>query len=449
MRLPFSSEHFVRADHARIWALAGPMILASLSTPLLGIVDTAILGHLPDPRYLGAVAVGSTLIHFLFWVFGFLRMGTTGFAAHACGADDGDELRLILARALLLAATLGATLLLAQWPLRTLGFWLIEPGAGVMADAVIYFDIRIWAAPATLANYVFIGWFLGLQRARYALWLTLCINLLNILFNLLFVLGLGMKADGVALGSLLAECGGLLLALLLARSMLRRQRGRLQWQRLLNAAQLKRFLLVKQHLFLRTAGLLFAFAFFTAQGARAGELVLAANAVLLNFLSFMAFGLDGFAHAAEALVGKSLGGGRLAALRRDVLLTGFWSLVTALLFVALYAVSGPAIVHLLTDLPEVRAAALAYLPWLVAAPLLGVWAYWLDGIFIGASRARELSIAMLACVLLIYLPAWYLLQDFGNHGLWAAMLLFLAARGVSLGWIYVNSDGAVGMLRRQ
>ena len=423
-------------SHRAVWALALPMILSGISQPLLGLVDTAVVGHLPDARYLGGVAVGAMLVQFVFWLFGFLRMATTGFAAQALGREDNDELRAVLGRALLVGLGLAGLVLLLQAPLVRLALGLVGAGAAVTPEAQTYVDIRIWAAPAALANYAFIGWFIGLHRTRSVLALVLVMNLTNILLDLVFVIGLGYRTGGVALASLIAEYLGLLVAIGLAWRILRARPGR--WRRaiVLERTALLAMFRVNRDIFLRTLGLLFAFAFFTAQGARLGELTVAANAVLMNFQSFMAYALDGFAHAAEALVGRAVGQRDRQAFRRAVRLAGTWSLVAAGLFALVYLAAGPAIIRALTDLPDVRAAAMAYLPWLVLTPLVSVWAFLLDGVFIGATRAREMRNAMLASVFLIYLPSWYLLRPFDNHGLWLALLLFLAARGLTLYWIY-------------
>ncbi len=436
-------------DHRRVWALAGPMILSGVSTPLLGMVDTAVMGHLPDARFLGAVAVGAMVIHFLFWAFGFLRMGTTGLTAQAHGRNDGDELRAVLGRALVLASGFGGLLVLFQWPLSELAFALVQPSAQVEAEARVYYSIRVWAAPAALANYALWGWFLGAQNARAPLLIMLSINGVNIALDLLLVVGLGMQTEGVAWGSLLAEYTGLVLGLFLVRRELSAYAGRWVLRRVLARASLVHMLRLNYDIFLRTLGLMFAFAFFTTQGARLGDATLAANAVLMNFQTFMAYGLDGFAHAAEALVGRSIGARDPRGLRRGILATGLWSLVTALGFTGVYVVAGQSVIALLTDLESVRATAATYLPWLMLTPLVSVWAYWLDGIAIGATRAAAMRNAMLIAVFLIYLPSWYLLRPLGNHGLWLALMLFMAARGATLGWWLWRVGGSRGLVRSE
>ncbi len=416
--------------HRRLWALAGPMILSNISVPLLGLVDTAVVGHLDSPRYLAAVALGAMIFSFLFWGFGFLRMGTTGLVAQAHGAHDHEALRLWLGRGLLLAGLIGSALLLLQGPIGRVAISL-SGAEGVLAPLTgDYFGVRIWSAPAVLGHYVLLGTFIGMQNSRAPLLLLLAVNGLNIALDLLFVLGLGWGVSGVALASTLAEWFGLLLGLWLMRGCLG---GAWPWGDLLRGRELLRMLRLNLDIFIRTLCLIFAFAFFTRQGAAQGELVLAANAMLMNFQALTAYALDGFAHAAEALVGRALGRKSKRLLRAALRSSLQWSLLFAAAFSLAYLMAGEGIIALLTDIPELREHAALYLPWLVASPLISVWSYWLDGVFIGATRSREMRNAMLAALLLLFLPAWYLLQPLGNHGLWLALMLFMAARGLGLG----------------
>ncbi len=425
-------HRFSSLRHAELWRLAGPMILSNLTIPLLGLVDTAVVGHLDSPHYLGAVAVGGVIFSFLYWGFGFLRMGTTGLTAQALGREEGDELRAVLARALLLALALAAALLLLQSVVARLAFSLVEASAEVEAGAALYFEVRIWSAPATLAIYALVGWFLGMQNSRAPLYLLLFTNSLNIVLDLWLVVGLEMGVAGVALASVVAEYCGAALGLALVPALLRRHPGRLRRRQMADWDALRRMATVNHHIFVRTLCLIFSFAFFTAQGAKLGDAVLAANAVLMNFQTLMAYALDGFAHAAEALVGRAVGRGDGRGLRRAIATAAFWSLLVAVLFTLLYAVAGRWVVDLLTAIETVRQAAYLYLPWLVAAPLISVWSYLFDGIFIGATHTRAMRDTMLLSTFGVYLPAWYLLQGWGNHGLWAALMLFMAARGVTM-----------------
>jgi MATE family multidrug resistance protein len=415
-----------------VWRIAAPMILSNVTVPLLGMVDTGVVGHLENATYLGAVAVGSTIFSFLYTGMNFLRMGTTGIAAQRFGADDNEGLRASLGQALVVALLIAVALIALQAPVGHLAVRLIGGNEAVQAFAYEYFAIRVWSAPGTLANYVLIGWFLGLQNARVPLLIFLTINVTNIVLDLVFVIGLGMKVDGVALASVIAEYTALLVALAFAARELRRHEGQWPWPRLLNVRAYGAYFSVNANLFIRTMALVFTFAFVTAQGARLGGLVLAANAVLMNLQNLTSFGLDGFAHAAEALVGKATGARQRAALERSVRLCLKWSLILAVLFVVAYAAGGPWFIRRLTDLPDVRSTALEYLPWLVISPLVSVWSFLYDGVYVGATRARSMRNIMLVSTGLVFLPAWFLLQGFGNHGLWLAFTLFMASRGIGM-----------------
>lgn len=407
------------------------MILANISTPLLGMVDTAVVGHLPAAHYLGAVAIGSMIFTFVFWGFGFLRMATTGLNAQAYGREDPIAMQAVLFQAIWLAVLIAIGLLAIQIPIRDMALWLVSSSDNVEHYAATYFGIRIWSAPATLINYAILGWLIGREASKAALLMVLVINVANIVLDLLLVNGFGMNVDGVALASVIAEYLGLVVGIiLLSRYGVNLQAWQLarRWQ---NFRAGFKGLEVHGNFMIRTFVLILCFAFFTTQGARQGDTVLAANSVLLNFITFMAFVLDGFANATEVLTGKALGRKSPAQLKRALLLTGFWSLMMALLFMVIYASFGQLIIRLLTSIDEVVLLADQYLWWVVIAPIIGVWSYLFDGLFVGATRSREMRNTMLLSALGVYLPAWYVLQGFGNHGLWAAILLFLLARGLT------------------
>lgn len=412
------------------------MILSNVSVPMLGMVDTGVTGHLDDAAYLGAVAVGATIFGFLYTGVNFLRMGTTGIAAQRHGAGDDAGVRTSLGQALVTALAIALVLILAQRPLGAFALGLLGAERDVTAYAAQYFHVRIWSAPATLVNYALIGWFIGLQNARVPLAIVLLVNLTNIVLDFVLVLGFGMKVAGVAAASVVAECAGAALGLALAARELARRGGRWDVSALTAPTAYRGFFSINANLFVRTLSLMFTFAFVTAQGARQGGLILAANAILMNFQNLLSFALDGFAHAAEALVGRAVGTGSRPALSASVRLALRWSLYVAVAFSVLFYLAGPLLVRTLTDLLDVREATLRYLPWIVASPLVSVWSFLYDGVFVGATRAREMRDIMLVSTFAVFLPAWYLLQPLGNDGLWLAFLLFMASRGIGMHYYY-------------
>ncbi len=418
-------------SHQQIWAIAGPMILANLSTPILGLVDTAVMGHLNSPIYLGAVALGSMVFTFLFWGFGFLRMVTTGLTSQVNGHGSQQETESVLIQSALLASGIALLLLLLQWPIAKIAFSLIDGSAEVLLQAQQYFFVRIWSAPATLLNYAIMGWLIGISASRSALAMAVVINITNIVLDLLFVNVLEMKADGVALASVIAELSGLIFALFLLT-----RRG-FQWQSIDIRQAIKRFIKERHQLalhgnfMLRTLCLIFSFAFFTNQGAQHGDVVLAANMVLLNFITFMAYVLDGFANATEVMTGKAVGRKDKDMLKASLLMNGQWALAVAALFSLVYGLFHQQIVSMLTDIPAVATLAEQYSTWVIIAPLLAVWSYLFDGLFVGATLGKEMRNAMLFSVFVCFLPSWYFFQDYGNHGLWAALMVLFIARAVS------------------
>ncbi len=433
-----------RASHLRVWRVAGPIMASNVSVPLLGAVDTFVMGHLPDPAFLGAVAVGAMIFTFLYWGFGFLRMGTGGLTAQAYGARDGDEVRACLARAALVALPVSLVLIAVQGPVSFVALELVDASARVEELAADYFRVRIWGAPATLANFALLGWFIGCRRARTALWHQLWLNGVNILLDLVFVLGFGWGVAGVAAATVVAEFAAAAFGLRLARPVLRGLGGAFVRGRILDGARMRRTVALSADIFVRTVCLVFAFAYFTARGAAFGDVVLAANAILLNFQTFMAHALDGFAHAAEALGGNAVGARDRRRFRDAVHASTLWAVIVAAGFSAVYVAAGAHVIDLLTGIPEVRAAARDFLAWSQVLPLLSVLPFVLDGIFLGATRGRAMRNAM-ALSLAAYLGAcFWLVPLWGNHGLWAALAIFMAARGVTLGVLYPGLERSVG-----
>ncbi len=420
--------------HGRIWRLAFPIIISNISIPLLGAVDTAVVGHLPDAKYLGGVAIGAMIMSFVYWGFGFLRMGTTGLTAQAHGAGDADEVRAALARAALIGFAIGIALMALQLPIAYAAFSLVEASGEVEQLARSYFAIRVFGAPGALVGYAYLGWFLGVQNARVTLYVQLWMNGLNIALDLLFVLGFGWGVEGVALATVISEYAGAAMCLWLAHRMLPGLGGRFRRARILARDRLLHTFAFNRDVFLRTICLVSAFAYFTAKGAEMGNLVLAANAVLLNFQLFMAHGLDGFAHAVQALAGGAIGARDRGAFRAAVRVSTLWASVLAVAVTAIYALAGHGIVNLLTGLEDVRAAAAVYLPWAVVSPIVSIWAFQLDGIFLGATRGRAMRNAMIVSLMVYLALCWVLVPVWGNHGLWLAFMGFMAARGITL-WI--------------
>ncbi|MCG7601416.1 MATE family efflux transporter [Halomonas sp. McH1-25] len=423
----------------RVWMLAWPIILSNITVPLLGLVDTAVVGHLPESRYLAGVTLGATLFSFLYWGFGFLRMGTTGLTSQAAGREDDTTVRNLLGQALFMAGVIGMLLIVFSQPLIALGLWLLDGSAEATRLAEEYAHIRILSAPAVLANYAILGWFLGQQNSRVTLILMITTNSVNIALDLWFVVGLGMTSDGVSWATAIADYTALALGLWLVKRQLVSLQGRFLRDRLLKLLAYRELLQVNGHLFVRTLGLLFAMAFFTSQGASQGDVILAANAVLLQFVMLTSYGLDGFAHAVEALSGRAIGSRDWPAFTAFVRAATRFSLVTAGAAMLVFALAGEWLISLLTDLDTVRAAAAEFLPWMVLMPALAVWSYLLDGVFIGATATREMRNSIFAG-LAVYLPAWWLTQHIGaglgNHGLWLSFTLFTLVRSATLGAYY-------------
>ncbi|RAU39831.1 MULTISPECIES: MATE family efflux transporter [unclassified Pseudomonas] len=423
-----------RTTHRQVWALAAPMILSNISVPLVSLVDSTVIGHLPHAHQLGAVAVGGTLYSFLAWAMSFLRMGTTGFAAQAAGRSDGAALRQVLLQGLLLALGFSVLLGLIGLPFQHLALTMMQPSPDLEELTREFFHTRLFGLPAALASYALVGWFLGLQNARAPLAILLTTNLVNIALNLWFVIGLDWGVIGSARASVVAEWIGALLGLALTRKGLLAFPGPLALAVLKRWASWRPLLAVNRDIFIRSLVLQSAFFLITVQGARLGDATVAANALLLNGLLLTANALDGLAHAVEALCGHAIGARDPAALRRALNVAGGWSLMCSVAFALLFLFSGHLFIELQTDIQAVREIAFVYLPYLALLPLVAVWSYLLDGLFIGATRAREMRNAMVLSALIVAPFAW-LATSFGNHGLWIVFLLFMALRALTLGYI--------------
>ncbi|WP_047301478.1 MATE family efflux transporter [Pseudomonas fluorescens] len=429
---PLITDWRHRPTHHRVWALAAPMILSNISVPLVALVDSTVIGHLPHAHQLGAVAVGASLYTFLAWAMGFLRMGATGFAAQAAGRGDGAALRQILLQGLLLALGLALLLGAIGVPLSGAALHLMQPSAGLDQMTRAFFHTRLLGLPAALASFALVGWFLGTQNARAPLAILLSTNLVNIALNLWFVLGLDWGVVGSARASVIAEWTGALIGLAMTRPALRAYPGQIAWAALRRWQSWRPLLAVNRDIFIRSLALQSVFFLITVQGARLGDATVAANALLLNGLLLTAHALDGLAHAVEALCGHAIGAHDRRALRRSLVVAGGWSLLASLGFALMFLLAGHLFIEMQTDIAEVRQTAFTYLPYLAVLPLIAVWSYLLDGLFIGATRAREMRNGMLLTVLLL-LPFAWALQGFGNHGLWLSFLLFMLLRSLTLG----------------
>lgn len=420
-----------RDSHRQVLGLAAPIILANISVPLLGAVDTAVVGHLPEVYYIGGVAIGAMLFTYIYHLFNCLRMGTTGPTAQARGAGDYAEVRAMIGRALLLAAAIGGVLIALQAPILALAFWLIDASAEVEFHAREYFLIRVWAMPAVLAGYAIIGWYYGLRDVRTPLAVQIFGNSLNIALDFLFVFGFGWGVAGVAYASVIASYIGLALGLYFVMRTVRALPGA-GHARLLDRQRLIRMVSINGDLVLRTFCVVSVLGLFMAKSAELGDLTLAANQVLHNFLVFTSFGLDGFAHAAEAILGEAVGRRDRAAFRYSMRVVFFWAALVGLLNLVVYAAAGHGIIALLTNIAEVRAAAGDYLIWPIVLPVVAVWAYTYDGVYLAATRTtimrNTVMVSFAAFVVLLYLLA----PAYGNTGIWLALAVFLGLRGLLL-----------------
>jgi MATE family multidrug resistance protein len=441
-----SIEQQEKQPHRQIWAIAGPAILANSSAPLVGLVDTWAVGHLPDAKHLAAVGLGSVIFNYLLWAFGFLRMGTTGLIAQARGREDVPDQVVTVMRASALAVAFGVLLLIGQEAILLASLRVMAPPDNVAAITAAYFDIRIWAAPFTLFGYAITGVLFGLARVRTILWLQLFLNITNAVLNVTFVVGLGMGVPGVAWGTLIAQ---VLTALLSAWMMVRifglpALRDALRDGATWVLSGFRKLVLVNGFIFVRTIFLMTALALIMREAAGLGKVEMAASHVVNQYMMLIALGLDGFAHASEALAGAAWGRSDRAQFRRWVVLTGFWSLLASLFYAALFWLLGNDITRLLTDLDSVRIMAGALLPLVVALPLVSVWCFLFDGVYIGATAAASMMVTM-GVAFAIYLALLEpMTEQWGIHGLWGAVLVFMAARGLAQAVWYPRLERRLG-----
>jgi len=428
--------------HRRVLRIAVPILLANVTVPILGAVDTGVVGQIGQAAPIGAVGLGAIVLASVYWIFGFLRMGTTGLVAQAEGAGDRVESGAILMRALLIAGAAGLVMIIGQAALMAGAFAIAPASDEVEGLARQYLAIRIWGAPATIGLYAVTGWLIATERTRAVLLLQLWINGLNVGLDLWFVLALGWGVQGVAVATLMAEWSGLALGLWMCRPALRRA-GRARRAQIFDRVRLVRMWSVNADIMVRSVLLQGSFTAFVFLGAGFGDVTLAANQILLQFLGIMAYALDGFAFSAEALVGQAVGRRSLVALRRAAMMASGWGAAGAVALAAGFALAGPSVIDLMATAPEVREAARAFLPWVVAGAVLSLASYMLDGIFIGATETRAMRNAMLLSVAIYAGAVAVLVPAFGNHGLWAALMVLNVVRGLTLGVLYPRVERRV------
>ncbi len=417
----------------RIFSLALPNIITNLTVPLLGMVDIYLMGHQNSVYYMGGVALGSVIFNFVYWGFAFLRMSTSGVAAQTYGRRDKEEMALVLERGMLIAIAGSVLLLLVQTPLANFSFWLLEGSEEVKEIASQYYYVRIWAAPAAISLMVIYGWLLGMQNAIYPMAIAITVNVVNVIFSFLFVKYFNMQARGVALGSVVGQYSGLLLALIL---MLRKYKWvifKFTSNITLIKKNMRKLITISGDIFIRTLFIIAVFTFFTSRSAGIGDVTLAVNSALLQYLYLFSYFLDGFAYAGEALVGKYYGRRNTKDLKNVIALLMKWGLGFALLFSLIYLMAGEDLLKLFTDQPEVINQGKKYLFWMVLLPLVGFSSYIWDGVFIGitASKAMRNSV-MISALAFFFLPFFLTFPYIQNHAIWLSMILFMISRSLSL-----------------
>lgn len=413
-----------------ILEIAIPAIVTNITVPLLGLVDTAIVGHMGDAAYIGSIAVGSMIFSLVYWVFAFLRMGTSGLTAQARGRRDMEKIMRLLMRSLTVSLLIALTVIAFQYPLREMMLWLMSPTEDVRMLAISYFNIVVWGAPAVLGLYSLSGWFIGMQNSRIMLVVSILQNVVNIIVSLLLVYGLGMKVEGVALGTVIAQYAGLLVAVLM---WLRFYRRMLRWRVSLLKDTMNdwfSFFRVNSDIFLRTLFLVAVNLYFTSVGARQGAVILAVNTLLMQLYLFLSYFTDGFAYAGEALGGRYWGAGNMHAFHDVVKRLFVWGGILALLFTVVYVAGGMPFLRLLTDEPQVVEASQSYVWWAYLMPVAGVAAFVWDGIFIGITATRGMLLSSCAAAGVFFMGVMGLMGTMGNHGLWLSMILYLATRGI-------------------
>ena len=414
----------------QILQIALPSIVSNITVPLLGMIDVAIVGHMGSPVYIGAVAVGSMIFNLVYWLFGFLRMGSSGMTSQALGRRDFREVTRILVRSMVIAQGIALLLIVLQIPMKWLMFWLISPTPDVVPFATTYYYMVIWGAPAMMGLYGLLGWYIGMQNTSIPMFISIMQNVVNILASLTLVYGFDMKIEGVALGTVIAQYAGFIVALGLLSYYYGRLRKYLVWQGTFVREAMGRFFHVNRDIFLRTLCLVAVNLYFTSAGARSGAVILSVNTVMMQLYLFFSYFMDGFAYAGEALGGRTYGAHNRAAFRETLRHLAFWAVGVTLLYTLVYLLGGRWIVSLLTDEPQVILTADDYLFWAWLVPAAGAAAFIWDGIFIGITATRGMLVSSFVSSLVFFAVYMLTVSALGNHGLWLAMIVYLASRGV-------------------
>lgn len=414
----------------RILGLAVPSIISNITVPLLGLVDVSIVGHLGSATYIGAIAVGGMLFSMIYWIFGFLRMGTSGLTAQAYGRRDLAEVILSFVRSVGIAFGLGLLLILLQYPILKVAFTLIDATPTIKELASLYFRICIWGAPAVLGLYSFAGWFVGMQNSRFPMYIAITQNVVNIAASLFFVFVWNRGVAGVAMGTLVAQYAGLLMASLLWYGYYRRLWPKLNWKMLTDYEAMRSFFILNRDIFFRTLCLVAVTTYFTSRGAEQGDVILAVNTLLMQLFTLYSYIMDGFAYAGEALTGRYVGAHNRADLERMIRALFAWGIGLALTFTLLYGIGGSSFLGLLTNEREVLNASSDYFYWVLAIPLAGMAAFLWDGIYIGATASRQMLYSMLVASASFFILQGLLQQQMGNHALWMAFIVYLFLRGL-------------------
>lgn len=415
--------------------IAIPAIISNITVPLLGLIDVAITGHLGNVSYIGAIAIGGMLFNMIYWIFGFLRMGTGGMTSQAFGSKNEMECRNILFRSMAVSLAMATTLILLQLPISKTAFALIDSSDEVKLYASEYFHICIWGAPAVLGLYSFTGWFIGMQNSRYPMFIAIAQNIINIAASLLFVLGMGMKIEGVAYGTLIAQYAGLLMALFLAKKYVKKPIRSISARNIFNRKSMSDFFKVNRDIFFRTLCIVAVTVFFTSSGAGYGDTILAVNTLLMQMFTIFSYIMDGFAYAGEAIVGKYVGSRNYFLLRKTIKHLISWGIVIAVFFTLLYGIGGKDFLTLLTSETKVIDNSSEYYYWVLAIPFAGFMAFILDGICIGAT-ATGIMLRSIFVASVVFFATFYAMNGtLGNHSLWLSFITYLSVRGCMQAWL--------------